>query len=162
MHWGENLLVDKPPHRVKVGFIEGVLFTYIHLSLANFSQLFKQKSLSFVNLSFFFSMTCQYFGWNIFIFCSKLPRTDLKVHVLWCKTGIYSWILSEKVSLMYETWFPIPLLYNLKYISLYFLHNSMNSSRKWLIPFRACHVFLIDPRCFGPFGKFQDTREISM
>ena len=81
-------------------------------------------------------MTLQYFAWNIFVFSPKHHRLALKVHVLWCKTGIYSWNLSEKVSLMYEDSFPISLLCNLKYTSLYFIYNSVKSSCKWLIPFR--------------------------
>ena len=50
---------------------------------------------------------------------SKLQIPALKVHVLWCRTLIYRWKLSEKVSLMFEDSFPIPLLCSLKYISLY-------------------------------------------
>ena len=45
----------------------------------------------------------------------KLQRPALKVHVHWCKTGIHSCDISEKVCLMYEESFPIPLLCNLKY-----------------------------------------------
>ena len=37
--------------------------------------------------------------------------------------------------------FLILLLCNLKYISLYFIYNSMKGSCKYLIPFRTCHAF---------------------
>ena len=80
--------------------------------------------------SFFSCIAFQYFGWNIFKILPKLQKPALKVHVLWFKTGIYSCNLSEKVSLMYKNSFPIPLLYNLKNISRYFIHNSMKSSCK--------------------------------
>ena len=140
-----------------------LLFRYIHLSLASFSVLLKYKSLNLLT----WVCSCQTFqhsSWNIFIFCTKLLRPVLKVHVFWCKTGIYSWNLSEKVSLMYEDSFPIPLLCNFKYINLYFIQNSTRRSCKWLIPPPSKLVMFlkIDPRCFGSFGKFQDTKEISM
>ena len=79
------------------------LFTFIHLSLASFTELFKHKSLSFVNLSFFLH-DVSIFWWE------RLPRPVLKVHVFWCKTGVYGWNLSEKVFLMYRDSFPIPLV----------------------------------------------------
>ena len=85
-------------------------------------------------------MTFQNFAWIIFVFCTKLSRPALKMHVLWCKTSIYSWNFSEEVSLMYEDSFSISLLCNLKYVSLYFIQNTMKSSCKWLIPFTACHI----------------------
>ena len=65
-----------------------------------------------------YCMMFQYFAWNrthqllhLYIL-SKLKRTALKVHVLWCKTDIYSWNYSEKVSLMDEDSFSIPHLGN--------------------------------------------------
>ena len=94
-----------------------LLFTYIHLSLASFSVLFKYKSLSFVNLSLFWH-DILIFGLEHLYILRKLQRPALKVHVRWCKTGIYSWNLSEKVSLMCKDSFPIPLLCNLMYINL--------------------------------------------
>ena len=70
-----------------------------------------------------------YFDWNILTFCTNFKRPSaLKEHTLWCKSGIYCWNLSEKVYLMYGNSFPILLLWNLKYISLYFTHNSVKSS----------------------------------
>ena len=110
-------------------------------------------------------MMFQYFGKKIFIFYPERPWATLKLHVLWCTTGIHSWNLSKKASLMYEDSLPISLCCNLNYISLYFIHNSMKNSCKWLILFRTMFLkmFLkIDPRCFGSFSKFQDTKKISM
>ena len=100
-------------------------------------------------------MTFQYFGLNIYF--AKLQRPALKVHVTWCKTSIYSWNLSQNLSLMYEDSFPIPLLCNVKYISLYLIHNSMIWS-----PSELPMVLKIDPRCFWPFGTFPNTKEISI
>ena len=70
-----------------------------------------------------------YFDWNILTFWTNFKRPSaLKEHTLWCKSGIYCWNLSEKVCLMYGNSFPILLPWNLKYISLYFTHNSVKSS----------------------------------
>ena len=87
-----------------------------HLSLACLSVLF--KSLSFVNLRLFLHDVSIFWLEHLYIL-SKLQIPALKVHVLWCRTLIYRWKLSEKVSLMFEDSFPIPLLCSLKYISLY-------------------------------------------
>ena len=102
-----------------------MLFTYIHHSLASLSVLFKHKSFSFVT----WVCSCVLIFWlkHLYIL-PNLQRPALEVHVLWWKTDIYSWNLSEKVSLMYENSFLIPLLCNLKHSSLYFIHNSIKSS----------------------------------
>ena len=139
-----------------------LLFTYIHHALASLSVLFKHKSLSFVNLSLFLHHVSTFWLEHLYILL-KLQRPAFKVHVLWCKTDIYSWNFSEKVSLMYEDLFPILLLCNLKYINLYFILNII-----WEVPESSwspseLDMFLkIDPQCFGPFDKFQDAKEISM
>ena len=116
-----------------------LLFTYIHHSLASLSVLFKRNSLCFLDLSLLLHHVLVFLLEHLYIL-TKLQGPALKVHVLWCKTGIHSWSLSEKVCLMYKDSFLIPLLCNLKYISLYFIHNSMKSSCKYLISFRACHL----------------------
>ena len=123
-----------------------MLLTYIHLSLASLSVLFKHESLSFVNLSLYLYDVLIFWSEHLYIL-SKLQRPALKVRILWCKAGIYSWNLSEKVSQMYEDSFSIPFLCNLKYISLYFIYNGIKSSCKQPISFR---------------DKFQDTKEISV
>ena len=68
---------------------------YIHHSLASLSVLFKHKSLSFVNLNLF--LHCVSIFWlgrlNILL---RLQRPALNMHVIWSKTGIYIWNLSEK------------------------------------------------------------------
>ena len=133
-----------------------MLSTYIQHSLASLP-------LSFINLSLFLHHVSIFWLEHLYIL-PKLQRSTVKVHVLRCKTGIYSWNLSEKVSLMYDDSFPIPLLCNLKYISFYFILCII----AWKAPVSAWSpseliMFLkIDPQCFGPFGKFQDTKEISM
>ena len=112
-----------------------LLFTYIHHSLASLSVLLKYKCLSWmlnVNLSLFLH--------HVSMLEQLCTLPALKVHLFWCKTGIYSWNLSEKVFLMYEDSFPIPIFCNLKYISLNFIDNSMKCSWKQLIILRACRV----------------------
>ena len=93
-------------------------------------------------------MTFQYFGLNIYF--AKLQRPALKVHVTWCKTSIYSWNLSQNLSLMYEDSFPIPLLCNVKYISLYLIHNSMIWS-----PSELPWFLKLIPGVFGRLEHFQ-------
>ena len=57
---------------------------------------------------------------------------------------------------MLEDSFPISFLCILKHISIKMQINSLTL-------FRASHIFFKkDPRCCGPFGKFQDTIKISM
>ena len=115
----------------------------------------------FVNLTCFCIMF-QYFGWNIFIFCPNFTDQPLKLQVLWWKTGIYSWNLSEKVSLMYEGSSSIPLLRNLKYISLYLIHDSMKNSGSSWSSSEPSMFFKIDPQYFGVLSKPQDAKELSM
>ena len=81
----------------------------------------------------------EYFGWSVFIFCSNFRDQPLMSTLFVAKLVLISGIFLNKVSLMYEDSFPIPLLRILKYTSLSFIQNSMKSSWKELIPFRACH-----------------------
>ena len=62
-----------------------------------------------INLKVLLTWVCscikfQYFGWNYFIFYifSRLQRPASKVYILWCKTGINSWNLFEKVYFLHE------------------------------------------------------------
>ena len=152
-----------------------LLFTYNHHSLASLFVLFKHKSLTFVNLSLLslLFLHISIFWLEHLYILPKLQRPAWKKHILWCITDIHGWNLSEKVCLMRDDSFPVPLLCSLKYISIYFIHNSMKSScRKncWMksscmkswFPSELVMFLKIDPRCLGQFGKFQDTREISM
>ena len=118
-----------------------LLFTYIHLSLASLSALLKHKSLSFGNFSLLLHEISIFWLEHIYIL-SKLQRSALNVLALWCKLAFIADIFLKMCSWMYEDSFPILLLCNLMYISLCFIHNSMKSSLKWLIPFRASHVSL--------------------
>ena len=86
------------------------------------------KNLFFVNLRLFLRRVSIFWLESLYIF-PKLQRPALKVHIL-CKTSIYSWSISEKVSLMHENSFPIHFLCNLKYMSLYFTSDSMKTSGK--------------------------------
>ena len=86
------------------------------------------KNLFFVNLRLFLHRVSIFCLESLYIL-PKLQRPALKVHVL-CKTSIYSWSISEKVSLMHENSFPIDFYCNLKYMSLYFSPDSMKTSGK--------------------------------
>ena len=90
---------------------------YIHHSLASLSVLFNHKSLSFVDLGLLLHHISIFWLEHLYILLI-VQRPALKVHILWCKTGIHSWNLAEKVYLIYEDSFPIPLLCNFKYILL--------------------------------------------
>ena len=110
-------------------------------------------------------MTFQYFGWNIFIFCPKRPRSALKMDVLcWCKISIYSWILSEKY----------PWCMKIHFQFHFFAVWSISAFILSLIAWKALAsvsslseptiFFKMDPRCLGLCGKFQEisTKEIFM
>ena len=105
-------------------------------------------------------MTFQCFGWNIFIFWPNLRGQPHKCTYFSAKLACIAGIFLKKVSLMYEHSFPIPFPCNLNYFSLYFIHDSMKSSCKYLIPLKPSHVLKTDPQYFGLFSKFQG--EISM
>ena len=135
-----------------------MLFTQNHRSGASFSVLFKHKSLTFVNLSLLLHYNSIFWLEYLYIF-PKSQRPALKVHVVWCKTGIYGWNLSEEVCLMYEDSFPTPLLYNLKYISVYFIHNNMKGSSISWSPSELAIFLKIYPRCFGQFSGSQDIEK---
>ena len=68
---------------------------YIHHSLASLSVLFKRKSLGLVNLSSFLHFVSIFWLGRLYILL-RLQRPSLNMHVIWCKTGIYIWNLSEK------------------------------------------------------------------
>ena len=92
-----------------------LLLTWIHYSLASLSVLFKQKSLSFVKLSLFLRQVSIFWLEHLIFILLNLQSLALKVQVLWCKIGIYSWNISEKVYLMYEDSFPSHLYQPLFY-----------------------------------------------
>ena len=92
----------------------------------------------------------------------KLKQPALEMHILWCRTAIFSWNLSHEWSLALDDPFSVLFLCNLKHISFYFIQNSMKiTSGSW---FPLVHAILSynDPRCFGPFTKFQHNIHISM
>ena len=62
----------------------------------------------------------------VFIFCQtrlKLEIPAMKMHILWCRTDIWSLKFSVKVSLMLDNPFPAQFLCKLKHISFYFIQN---------------------------------------
>ena len=79
----------------------------------------------------------------------ELESPALKMHILWCRLTL-------------DNPFPVPSLCKLNHISVCFIQISTKISCKQLIPFRESHIFLSDPRCFGPLGKFQRNIEISI
>ena len=89
--------------------------------------------------------------------CLKLKGPALEMRLLWSRTGICGWNVSVKESLMLGDPFSVLFLCNLKYISLYFIQNSMHVTSKWLISLAQK-----DPRYFGSFTKFQHNTQIFM
>ena len=128
------------------------------------------KSLSYVNLSLELHVVSTFWlgsdtsGTFSLYFAQQsyeLERPALKMHILWCRTDICSCKLSAKVSLMLDNPFPVPSLCKLNHISVCFIQISTKITCKQLIPFRESHVFLSNPWCFGPLGKFRHNIEIS-
>ena len=82
---------------------------------------------------------------------------DWKILILWCRTDICCFKLSEKESLMLDNPFPVLSLYKLNHC---FIQISTKTTCKQLIPFRESNFFWSPPRCFGPLGKFQQNIKI--
>ena len=57
--------------------------------------------------------------------CIKLKGPVLEMYLLWCRTGICSWNVTVEGSFMLDDPFSVSFLCILKYISLYFIHNSI-------------------------------------
>ena len=137
-----------------------LFFTYINRFLASFSVLFKHKPF-FINLSLFLHRGSK-FGWNIFKVLPKLQRPALKVHVLWCKTCSCCSNLSKTLP------WCVKINFQFHFFAVYSIAASILSLIIWKAPpiswpsSELAMFFNIDPWCFGPFGKFQDTKEISM
>ena len=105
--------------------ISSLLLTYIHYSLASFSELFKRKSLSFANLSLHGMALHGVVAWrfNILIGTSLYFAPNFQDQPWRCTcfgATFTAGIFLKKASLMDEDSFPIPLYCSLKYISLYF------------------------------------------
>ena len=109
------------------------------------------KSLSYVNLSLELYVVSTFWlgsdtsGTFSLYFAQQsyeLERPVLKMHILWCRTGICSCKLSAKVSLMlYNPYNPVPSLCKLNHISVCFIKTSTKITYKQLIPFRESHIF---------------------
>ena len=136
-----------------------LLFKYIHHSLASLSVLFKHKSFSFANLSLLsllFHHVSIFWLEHLYIL-PKLQGPALKVHVLWCITGIHGWCASC-----------VMIHFQFDSFAIWSISASISSIIAWKAPASSWFpselvMFLkIDLRCFGSLGKFQDTREISV
>ena len=159
-NWRQNSWSEMISLRCNFKVFE-LLFTYIHLSLGNFSALFKHKFLSFVNLSLFLHDVVVVWLEH-FIFRPKLPRPALKVHYFGAKLAFIAGIFLKKYP------WCIDIHFKFHFFAIWSISVSISSIIAWkaLASGRSTSelvMFLkIDPQCFRPFGKFQDTKEISM
>ena len=93
----------------------------------------------------------------------ELERPALEnAHTLVQRTDIFSCKFSAKVSLMLDNPFLVPSLCKLNHISLCFVQISTKSPANCLFPSGKAMLFWSHPRCFGPLGKFQHNRKISI
>ena len=93
----------------------------------------------------------------------ELEKAGLKMHILWCRTGIRSCKLSAKVSLMLNYPFPDPsCLWKFNHISVCFIQISTKISYKQVIPFRESYDFFeVIPGVLGNSVNFNIT-EVSV
>ena len=82
----------------------------------------------------------------------------MNIHIFCCRTDSCRWKLSSKVFLMLDNPFPVPFLCKLKHTSVHFIQKSMKSPANSLFLQRKPYFLKSDPRCFGPFGTFQDNK----
>ena len=133
------------------------LFTYIHHSLASLSVLFKHKSLIFDNLSLFLHLVSIFWLEHLYVL-PKLQRAALKVHILWCKTGIHSWDLSEKYA------WCLTIHFQFHFFTIWSISASILSIITWKapatrwLPSELAMFLKFDPRRFRMFSKFQDVK----
>ena len=95
--------------------------------MASLSVLFKHKSVSFVNLSLFLHSVSIFWLERLYIL-PKPQRPALKVHVLWCKAGIYSWNLSIKYP-----WYT-KIHFQFQFIAIWSISTSTLSTTAWKAP----------------------------
>ena len=120
-------------------------------------------------------MLFQHFDWDLthqvlflYIYFAQpsyeLERPALEnAHTLVQKTDIFNSNFPAKVSLKLGNPFLVPSLCKFNHTSLCFIQIVTKSPVKLLIPFRESTVFFWShPRCFGPLGKFQHNRKISI
>ena len=93
----------------------------------------------------------------------ELEKAGLKMHILWFRTGIRSFKLSAKVSLMLDYPFPdSPCLWKFNHISVCFIQISTKISYKQVIPFRESNDFFeVIPGVLGNSVNFNIT-EVSV
>ena len=125
--------------------ISSLLHTYIHYSVASFSELFKRKSLSFANLSLHGMALHGVVTWrfNILIETSLYFAQDQP-----CLEGaraLVQYLQLESFWKKYPWWMKIHFQFHLIAVwsisASIFTHNSMQSSCKWLISFKAYYVY---------------------
>ena len=92
--------------------------------------------------------------------CLNLKRLTLEMHILCCKPGICRWNHSAEVSLMLVDLFPVPffIIWNMSASILPIIVWKLFPS-SWLTLVQTM-FFKYDPRCFGPFAKFQHNIQI--
>ena len=88
-----------------------------------------------------------------------LERPALRMHILWCRTDICSDKRSAKVSLVLDKFHLFVNWTISAFVSSRLIRKSTSNN---LFPSRKAMFFLIDPRCFGPLGKFQHNLKISI
>ena len=123
------------------------------------------KSLSYVNLSLELHVISTFWlGSDTFSLyfaqpSYELERPALKMHILWCRTGICSCKRSAKVSLTLDNPFPVSSLCKLNHISICFIQISTKITCKRLIPFKEepCFFEMI-PGVLGHSVNFNINR----
>ena len=134
----------------------GCLRTFIIFWLVCLSALYYCATIVLHCLStwVFSCIMFRYSGWSIFIFWQNFKKAALKVQAFWCKAGIYSWNPSKNVSsccrkIHFQFQFLAISYIRIKYISLYFIHNSIESSCKYVISFKVFCFLKLIPGVFG-------------
>ena len=123
----------------------GITVSYIHFSVASFSFLLKQKSLSSFNLSLFLhDVSTLWLEPDISGTSSLYFPHTWETNLEGARTLVQSWhfLLESFQKSILDVWrlISVPLLCNLKHIKLSFILNSMKSSCKQLISFRTNNV----------------------
>ena len=140
-----------------------LLFTYIHHSLISLSVLFKHKSFFVFLLIWVCScIAFQYFGCKIFTSCKNVRGQLWRCAYFGVKVAFMAGIFLKKYH-----WY-MKIYFQFYFFAIWSIPASILPIIAWKAPASSwspselAMFFNIDPRCFGPFGKFQDTKGISM
>ena len=132
-----------------------LIFTYIHHFLASFSELFKHKSLSFVNLSLFLR-DISVFWFDHFYNLAQTSKTSLEV------------TLHLYLESFWKTFFMHEDSFSIHFFTIWSISAFILSMIAWKAlaigwsPSEPAIFLKIDPGCLGPFVKFQNTKEVSI